>query len=337
MSAAAKVFDELRQKAPRKAGRAYREFNAPPGLSIRAFVDGLTRSPGISFATSRARIPKDLQFPRFRGASVHVVSGSDGLGGDVAYEIVPTESSTDEIFMELAARLIQTVAVEGTAEAGLLRLARSMAAWARFFGARGQEGLTRSEELGLIGELVYMGALASHIGFQAAVEAWKGPAGAPHDFQGAWGAVEVKLTTSSNPERFRITSERQLDETTVSQLFLFGIIAQEAQSAPTSLSGLVDQVRQRLDATAPSARQLFDESLSESGFADADRARYQIRLNVHQAALLRVENDFPRIRHDELRVGVFAVSYEIPWSSVAPFRVPENQVASLFNARKDEQ
>ncbi len=244
--------------------------------------------------------------------------------------MVPADESTIDVFVELAAQLIEAVSSEPTPETGLLRLSRSMSAWARFFSARGTDGLSRSEELGLIGELLCLEMLGTYIGLQAAVEAWSGPAGAPHDFQGPWGAVEAKLTTSASPERFRITSERQLDETSVNALFLYSVVAQEAASAPTSLAGLVDLLRERIDRSAPASRARFDECLTEVGYADADRSRYHIRLSIHHAALLRVHEDFPRIRHDELRSGVFAVTYEIPWASVAPYRVREAELPYLF-------
>ncbi len=330
MSKASEIFDQLRQTAPLRSGRAYREFEAPSGLSVRAFVDGLTRVPGIAFTTARRHVPKDIQFPRFRGASVQVLRAPGGREDEVAFEVVPAERSTEEVFVELAVQLIDAVAQESSAEGGLLRLARSMSAWSRFFSARGADGLARSEELGLMGELLFLEMLGSHTGLQAAVDGWSGPAGAQHDFQGPWGAVEVKLTTSSSPERFRITSERQLDETTVHALFLYSVVAQEAESAKTSLAGLVDLLREQIDRTAPAARTRFDECLCEVGYADADRSKYLIRLSVHHAALLKVHGDFPRIRHDDLRSGVFSVTYEIPWASVAPYRVREADIPYLF-------
>jgi hypothetical protein len=330
MSHASDVYNQLRQAAPNRPGRAFREFDAPLGLSIRAFVDGISRVPGIVLVAARRNVPKNLQFPRFRGATIQVIRAPDGREDDVAYEIIPADRSTEDVFIELAAQMIENVGNASSAKEGLLRFARRIAAWARFFSARGVDGLSRSEELGLIGELLCLEALSPYLGIQASVNSWTGPSGTPHDFQGEWGAVEAKLTTSASPERFRITSERQLDETMVAKLFLFGIVAQESNSAAVSLEKMVQSIRERIDAAAPLARERFDESLKESGYLDADRYKYLIRLSVHQTAFLRVHADFPRIRHDELRSGVFSVKYEIPWASIAPYRVHENELSALF-------
>lgn len=335
MSHASAIYEQLRQMAPSRPGRAFREFDAPAGLSIRAFVDGISRAPGVVFSTTRRHVPKNIQFPRFRGASIHVLRAPNGREDEVAYEVVPTDKSTEDVFVELAAQLVEAVGNEASAEGGILRLARSMAAWARFFSARGVDGLSRSEELGLIGELLCLDALGGYLGYQAAVDSWTGPGGAPHDFQGRWGAVEAKLTTSVNPERFRITSARQLDESAVSALYLYGIVAQEAESAPLSLMGLITSLRDKIDAAAPAARERFDDALAEVGFADSDSSKYQIRISVHQTAFLRVHDDFPRIRVDELRSGVFAVNYEIPWASIAPYRVYEAELPALFTTTSE--
>jgi hypothetical protein len=85
MSRPSQIFDQLRQMAPLKSGRAYREFDAPAGLAIRAFVDGLSRSPGIVFTAARRHVPKNIQFPRFRGASNQVLRAPEGRDDEVAY------------------------------------------------------------------------------------------------------------------------------------------------------------------------------------------------------------------------------------------------------------
>jgi hypothetical protein len=55
-----------------------------------------------------------------------------------------------------------------------------------------------------------------------------------------------------------------------------------------------------------------------------------MRVTTRAAEFLHVHGDFPRIRPAEVPPSVFAVSYEIPWSAIAPYRIPESEVRRVF-------
>lgn len=331
MSTAETIYAELVGSTPEGPGRAYRAFYGPPGLGIRAFLDGQSRLPGLAIRVARHRVPPGMQLPRIRGAGISVVhGGGDGHLQEVTYELAAAERIFSAVFIELAARLIEDATSESDASNALLRVARRVASWARFFDARGSEGLGRSAQLGLLGELLCLECLGGLLSPQWAVEAWTGPTGTPHDFQALGGAIEVKLTTSAAPERFRITSERQLDDSAVPWLGLYAITAQEAPAGSVGLPDMVDRMRSILEREAPSAQGVFEERLLEAGFSDADRLRYTMRVTTRAAEFLHVQGDFPRIRPAELRSSVFAVSYDIPWSAIAPYRIPASDVRRIF-------
>jgi hypothetical protein len=325
------VFSELVTATPAKPGRGYRAFYGPPGLGIRAFIDGESRLPGLTLKVTRDCIPPGMQLPRIRGAQITVAHGNgEGRTAEVIYELSAAERAFSDVFIELAARLITDATSEATAGAALLRVARRVASWARFFDARGSEGLGRSAQLGLLGELLCLERLGALLSPQWAVNAWTGPTGTPHDFQAPGGAVEVKLTTSASPERFRITSERQLDDSMVPWLGLYAITAQEAAAGSVGLANVVDRIRATLERDAPGAVALFEERLMEIGYSDADRPRYAVRVTTRSAEFLHVHDAFPRVLPAELRPSVFAVSYDIPWSAIAPYRVSESEVRRVF-------
>ena len=331
MTAPEAVYAELFSGTPAQAARGYREFHGPAGLGVRAFVDGESRLPGLAFRTTRDLVPAGMQLPKIKGATSSIVHSSvDSKSADVVYELAAAEHAFADVFVELASRLIGEASAEQSATAALLRVSRRVASWARFFDARGSEGLGRSAQLGLLGELLCLEKLGSLISFNWAVASWTGPEGTPHDFQAEGGAIEVKLTTSSSPERFRISSERQLDETVVPWLGMYAITAQEAAAGAVSLCDVVDRLRLRIDEKAPSALGVFDERLLQAGFSESDRQRYTVRITTRAAEFLHVNAEFPRIRPFELRPGVFAVSYEIPWLAIAPYRIPESYLRSVF-------
>jgi hypothetical protein len=267
-----------------------------------------------------------------RGADVS--SSQDRETATVTFDVVAHDASFSSVFIELASALLEDARRATNAREALTIILRRLHVWARFFAARG-DGFSRAAELGLIGELLCLQALRSVVGLSRAAEAWVGPTGAPHDFLGGSGAVEVKLSTSAAPERFRITSARQLDDTPMPVLFLYATLAQEAPGGPVSLATLVRELRAALEADAPSVLARFEDNLVNAGYISTDEEdAHRIRLVVHQSALLRVSGEFPRIRPAELRPGVDAVSYEVPWSAIAPYRVPLETVTEAFQCRK---
>lgn len=327
------VFEALLVSTPTKEGRAYRAFYGPIGLDIKAFVDGLSRLPGVSFTLAKADVPHRMQLPKLQGATVTLVhSNGDSRSPSITFELIAHSAAFKAVFVELSARLIRDVCGERSASLGILAVARRLSIWARFFDARENNGLSRSRQLGLLGELICLQRLSRILALHDAVSAWTGPNGSAHDFQSPCGAVEAKLTTSSAPERVRISSERQLDDSLVPWLGLFVVLAQETASGDTGVPHCVDEIRIALSTTAPTTSSLFEERLLAAGYIDSDRAEYSIRVVVRSAEFVRVHEDFPRVRSAELRPGVFSVSYEIPWSGIAPYRVTDQDIARVFRA-----
>lgn len=330
MTLPAGIYAELLNSAPQSTGRAFRRFDAPEGMVVAAFVDGSSRLPGVSLSVRRDLIPASFQLPRMQGATLTVGVDASPSHVGVTYDLSAAHTRFVDVFVDLAARLIVAVQAEETASKALRTIERLLASWARFFDARGSDGLGRAAQLGLIGELLCFQQIARLTTFGAATEAWVGAAGGPHDFAGLGGAIECKLSTSSQPERFRISSERQLDDSVVPCLLLFTVLAQEVASGDVTLPQLVDDLRRGIVDSAPAAEPLFEERLTSTGYTDADRAAYQVRLTIRQTAFLRVSGPFPRIVPADLRPGVFAVSYDIPWTAVAPFREPLTTVAEII-------
>jgi hypothetical protein len=107
--------------------------------------------------------------------------------------------------------------------------------------ARG--GLTAEEEIGLIGELLFLDHLFCTIGSGPAVEAWKGPVSEEHDFVFDGFDLEVK-TTVSERRRHMIAGLAQLVPRKDALLTLLSIqITRAAGADGVTLPGLVGQVR----------------------------------------------------------------------------------------------
>lgn len=326
------IFEELLSNVPNATGVAYRAFAAAPDVELRAFVTGGTRVPGVSIRVPIESVPNGLNFPRVRGATISARANQPSDAGHVTFELVASEAAFTTVFVQLSSRLIEEIQETDSARSALNTLAGRLVAWARFFDARDRDGLGRSAQLGLIGELLCLERLCRLVEPAQAVRAWTGPKGSTFDFQSVAGAIEVKLSTSSAPERFRISSERQLDESAVRELLLCTISVQEGPAAAARLVDVVARVRTILAASAPGSLVEYEDLLLQSGYLDSDEARYEVRVTVKNFDFAAVRAGFPRILPDELRKGVFAVSYDISREAIAPFFVPETVAGDLIRA-----
>jgi hypothetical protein len=76
---------------------------------------------------------------------------------------------------------------------------------------------------------------------------------------------------------------------------------------------------------------LLNDKLSDAGYSAADEPQYDVSVSVRNLDYVRVHGSFPRILPSELRLGVFSVSYEVPWNAIAPFRVDPRDVLRIFD------
>lgn len=331
MISASAVYEELFSGAPHQPGRAYRAFDTKAAIGIQAFVDGQTRLPGLSLKVRRSEVPTQISLPIMRGALTSTHTEGESGASFSTFEIVAASPAFVDVFVELAAQLVGQLCNASSPATAAVLLARRLAAWARFFEARGSEGLSRSNELGLIGEMLCLQHLVVLVGADLAVRSWEGQTGSTHDFVCPYGAIESKLTTSGAPERFRISSERQLDDAPLNSLLMFAVVAQEVPGGPVSASGLVADLRRELGRADSAETAWFEDQLTASGYSEVDDGAKRIRLFVHREEFLRVTGDFPRLRPVEIRPGVSKVTYDVAWNTIAPYRISLEEVKSVFN------
>jgi len=165
-------------------------------------------------------------------------------------------------------------------------------------------------ELGLVGELHFLGALIES-GYPAglAVEAWMGPRRGIHDFVFAAGSIEVKSAIANRGFPAHITSLEQLDDSLVRPLFLAAVRV-AVTPAGTSLTERVEALRLLL-AADQIARASFDSRLIEVGFLDAMRDSYVRKFQISAVNYFSVAGSFPRMTASSVPRGVTKASYEL--------------------------
>lgn len=182
--------------------------------------------------------------------------------------------------------------------------------WQVFMG-RSKIGLSRSEEIGLLGELLVLRELLdSSLSFDETLQAWKGPLHGLHDFEFSDGAIEVKSSVSNDyGVVVDVFDASQFDPSVVGSLYLVAIQLAHDKGG-ISLPKLITQIKQILSSSG-SALSHFEHKLAYTGYRDEDSDKYELAVNIVDIKRIFVDEDFPSIRRAKIPNGIFNVRYSI--------------------------
>lgn len=233
-----------------------------------------------------------------------------------------------EIFRVLCGDLLEvTRALDaGEAPSAVTLLLGRLDQWQQVLARRRQGRLTRNEEIGLFGELLFLkDVLSAQNGLASAIAAWRGPYGDEQDFAVAGAIVEVKTQGTTADSWISVSSEDQLDVSSGAIFLCRQCVA--ADTSPEHGRSLDELVGQLLAATAalPISNSLLRTGLDAAGWKDG--AGYDDIWRLDERFFYRVEEGFPSIVRADLRAGVARVRYQISVAACQPFRVEQ---AALF-------
>lgn len=252
--------------------------------------------------------------PVSRGLHLTVqITGDEILPDHASLILSSSDAGYNEIFASIAEdlyRKLHSLTRRKEVIAGFLTRVRL---WQVFFEKQGDDGLSEEAQRGLYGELRFLKdhVFPSVASLEKAVLAWTGPRSRQHDFQFGSSAVEVKTSSSKQHQKLQIASELQLDEATVGALYLYYLSVALIEGGAETLPALVGEIRASLSLQSGALSE-FDNLLIEAGYVDSHKAKYDpIGYSVRESAVFLVENDFPRIRESDIRLGVGDVRYSI--------------------------
>lgn len=201
--------------------------------------------------------------------------------------------------------------------------------WQRFMQTAGDQGLSAERQIGLYGELVVLKRfIEAGCSPAKAIEGWQGPVGANQDFMFGTAALEVKSTAMNTESLISVSSERQLDDTGLENLFLSHLSFDRRNGTPGTLPALVEEIETLVGDTLVPA---FDDRLLASGYHRAQRGLYlDVGYTKRKVIHYRVSASFPRIVPGDLRVGVEDVRYSVRLAGAADFVVAEDRVFAVI-------
>ncbi|MDE3235485.1 MAG: PD-(D/E)XK motif protein [Bacteroidota bacterium] len=264
---------------------------------------------------------------------------------DIDLEIIPDEKNApafyllivlktkqhDDVFATLCEDLINRIKAFTIEKIMLKELFIRLEKWKSLFSKASQSGLSMSEQLGLYGELYFLKKLIlSGTSAIRGITSWIGPEKQPKDFQLEDWAVEVKTSAGKNHQKIQISSERQLDTSNLSNLFLFHLSLEGQQQNGETLNEIIQSLNTILDQDSYS-RNLLSVKLLEAGYFSYHSGLYEsIGYRIRKETYYKVKDNFPRIVERDLRNGVGDVQYTIILSDYSTYVVNENFVFDLI-------
>lgn len=275
------------------------------------------------------RSPRRL--PKLQGIEILVVAGNDADHSMLTFRLL--DSAHRDIFYRLCVDILERASGAPSEQDALdITLSRTWR-WHHLLRGGNNGLLSPEEQKGLIGELLVLERhlLPALTPFDA-VQAWKGPLGAPKDFEIGRMCIEVKTRRGGAIPFIAITSEHQLDSHGVDSLFLFVCELDQAPSDSTgsfTLPEIASRIRDQITASDNSAGDTFDVLLVAAGLdLDDDYSDWQWIEGTR--GLYAVANDFPRIVASQVPTGISNVKYSLSLIECAHFLVSEEMLKNAL-------
>jgi hypothetical protein len=251
------------------------------------------------------------KLPSLKGVEVAVTDG-DGLHSRMlVFRLL--DSRQRDIFHQLCIDIVAAGATARTElEAVELAVART---WRWHHLLRGGTGgqLSEDEQKGLIGELLVLERHLLSCLFPAdSLSAWRGPLGAPKDFEVGRIGIEAKARRGAATPHVLITSEHQLDDEGCDLLFLHVMDlshAPEGAAQAFTVSDVARRVHDRITSDN-AATDRYESLLAAAGFRWEDDYS-DFKWVEGPSRIYGVTNGFPRVTASEIAPGVSNVRYSV--------------------------
>ncbi|MDP4835738.1 MAG: PD-(D/E)XK motif protein [Burkholderiales bacterium] len=201
--------------------------------------------------------------------------------------------------------------------------------WADLFKRKRDGGLSRSEAMGLWGELHVLGELLSAFagGELELLNGWRGPHGDQRDIGLNGVRLEIKTQLATKTKSLGISSLDQLDDRGE---HLFVALERVSSSVDgISLSTLISDLYSRL-ATNSAAQTAFERKIELSGYVEGSATSHD-RLELDEQILFHVRADFPRLTPHNVDNGITAATYTISGARLDEFDVPWDLLQESMN------
>ncbi|SHG42134.1 PD-(D/E)XK motif protein [Pedobacter caeni] len=262
-------------------------------------------------------------FPRFKGLEISVVNTSIGeFKNNEFLKLKQSIPNTDIVFESVISDICQHIVLiesEGSLEATLIKVLNE---WKMFFDMEDSSILSTSSQKGLFGELIFLkDHLFNQFSLTESLNYWTGADKTNHDFQIFDQAVEVKTTSLKQHRSIVISSEKQLDNLGLSNLYLFVLNVNIHHNTITNtLKNLVEDVLFILKDDSIASHQFYLKLL-KYGYNIGQADQYCLGFSITETIFYRVIEGFPRLINLNIPNGVGELRYSVMLSACEPYKI----------------
>jgi hypothetical protein len=248
------------------------------------------------------------------------------------------DSAQRDIFHQLCLDIVASASrAQSEHEAVELTLARTWR-WHHLLRGGTSSKLSPEEQKGLIGELIVLERLLlPALSAFDAVTAWRGPLGAPKDFEIGRVCIEAKARRGAAEPFVLISSEHQLDRSGTDALFLHVVelaAATEQASDSFTLNDVANRVLEGISASDASAADQFEALLIAAGL-NRDDDYMDSKWVKGPDRLYRVEDGFPTVTPGQFPCGVSGVRYSVSLPDCEEWRAADEEFAAALGGSGD--
>jgi len=266
-------------------------------------------------------VNKEIEFPdlnpyNFVGVQLFTTKIQD----EIHLNILLLDTDLKDEFFLFVQNIVNELKKTLTEQEAVKTLFNVISRWKRLFNRIYKGLLTKEQQKGLLGELLCIDFLLSNnISSNKVINSWYGTEYDDKDFVFDNCAMEIKFSSNKVPY-LNISSERQLDISTIPALFLVLYHCNEVQKGDFSLNSVIEKIREKLQCCSEDLI-LFNEKLIEYGYLDDDKMHYEKQYALLETYTYKVTSSFPKIVKDSIPIGVYNTNYKIEISAVEDYRI----------------
>lgn len=313
-----------------ETGLLKRLYTNDAELYIYAVFQNPERHCGIALSFDKSIRIDVSSFSNLRDLQVTLTHDNSFINNNLLIIKLLHYQSRD-VFAVMCENMVQSVLSLRSEKQVVRTIINQLEKWQALFERLKGEGLTPSEQQGLYGELHFLQKLIAKQDAVSALNSWVGTDREVRDFQYNNWAVEIKTTAGNNHQKVSISSERQLDETLLENLFLFHLSVEAAKKNGESLNAKVNAIRETLQDNV-STLNVFNNKLLEVGYFEKHTHLYEEKCyQIRDENYYKIDGDFPRIKEKEIRDGVGDVKYSIILAQCNEYLVAESGVFNTIS------